>query len=97
MKMFRSACVIAALLVLAGRTLPAQEPLFGSEAAPKVTRELGKIPLAGGTWKIQVSRKGMPRLVQIVGLGAEKNITAELACAQQDPKPMQVQIGRAHV
>jgi hypothetical protein len=88
MKMVPTACVIAALLVLAGGTLSAQELLFGLESTPKGTSELPKVPLTGGTWTIPVSRKGTTRLIQIVGLGPEKNITAELACSQ-DVKPMQ--------
>ena len=37
-------CLIAALLVLAGRTLPAQEPLFGSDPMPRGATEAHSSP-----------------------------------------------------
>ena len=88
MKMVRAACLIAVLLVLAGRTLPAQEPLFGSDPMPRSATEAHSFSLVKGVWNVPVSRKGTTRLIQIVGLGPEKNLKAELACSS-DVKPMQ--------
>jgi hypothetical protein len=82
MKIIRSICVAAALLVLAGGILRAQEILFGSEPIPSVTDALQNIPIKGHTWTIHVSRKGATRLIRINGLGPEKSITADLVCSQ---------------
>jgi ElaB/YqjD/DUF883 family membrane-anchored ribosome-binding protein len=89
MKMVRTACVFAALLVLTGWALRAQEPLFGSDPAPKSSSQSTKVSPTNGTWKILISRKGTTRLIRIVGWGPEKNIKAvDLECSQ-DVKAMQ--------
>jgi hypothetical protein len=84
MKIIRSICVAAALLVVAGGILRAQEILFGSEPIPRVTKAQQDIPIKGHTWTIQVSRKMATRLIRISGLGPEKSITADLVCSSSN-------------
>lgn len=83
MKQIRSAGLAMGLLVANPIALRAEQLLFGSESLPKVSSDR-KVRISDGqrSWRIPVSTKTTTRLIQIVGLGPEKNITAELVCSR---------------